>query len=121
MNALIIVCRVYVFIVRRLGLSPLNINRDALLLCNGMDWFADSLLTMILIGMGAFGVLFISVAFYAVFKALRQAPMGPKEMGEVMKEIVRDIIKVRCPYCGNLYNETLEKCPTCGANHPKVQ
>lgn len=81
-----------------------------------MDWFADSLLTMMLIGMGAFGVLFISVAFYAVFRALRHAPMGPKEKG-----VVREIIKVRCPYCGNLYDETLEKCSTCGARHPKVQ
>ncbi len=81
-----------------------------------MDWFADSLLTLILIGVGAFGVLFVSVAFYAVFKALRHAPMGSRE-----KEIVREVIKVRCPYCGNLYDETLEKCSTCGASHPKVQ
>jgi hypothetical protein len=88
-----------------------------------MDWFADSLLTMVLIGMAAFGVLFVSVAFYAVFKALRHMPMGPKGKGEVVKEkeVVMQIIKVRCPYCGNLYDETLEKCSTCGANHPKVQ
>jgi hypothetical protein len=88
-----------------------------------MDWFSDPLLTMILIGMAAFSVLFISVAFYAVFKVLRHMPMGPKEKNEVVKEkeVVRQIIKVRCPYCGNLYDETLEKCSTCGANHPKVQ
>ncbi len=88
-----------------------------------MDWFSDPFLTMIFVGMAAFGVLFISVAFYAVFKALHNAPMGPKEKGDVVKEreIVKQIIKVRCPYCGNLYDETLEKCSTCGANHPKVQ
>jgi hypothetical protein len=80
-------------------------------------------MTMILIGMAAFGVLFFSVAFYAIFKALRHMPMSPKGKGEVVKEkeVVREIIKVRCPYCQNLYDETLERCTHCGANHPKVQ
>jgi hypothetical protein len=27
------------------------------------------------------------------------------------------IFKVRCSYCGSLYEETLDKCPYCGA-HP---
>jgi len=31
---------------------------------------------------------------------------------EIEKEI---IIKVRCSYCHNLYNEFLDKCPHCGA------
>ena len=34
------------------------------------------------------------------------------------KEIIREkevIIKIRCPYCKNLYPETLDKCPHCGA------
>jgi hypothetical protein len=34
------------------------------------------------------------------------------------KEIVREkevIIKIRCPYCGTLYDETLDKCTHCGA------
>lgn len=33
------------------------------------------------------------------------------------KEIIRErevIIKMRCPYCNNLYDETLDKCPHCG-------
>jgi len=33
------------------------------------------------------------------------------------KEIIREsqvIVKVRCPYCANLYDETLDKCPYCG-------
>ena len=33
------------------------------------------------------------------------------------KEIIKEkevIIKVRCPYCGRLYNETLDVCPYCG-------
>jgi len=34
------------------------------------------------------------------------------------KEIIREkevVVKMRCPYCQNTYNETLDKCPTCGA------
>jgi len=33
------------------------------------------------------------------------------------KETIREkevIIKIRCPYCHNLYDETLDKCPHCG-------
>ncbi len=36
----------------------------------------------------------------------------------VTKEIIKEkqvIVKIRCPYCKNLYEETLDKCPHCGA------
>jgi RNA polymerase subunit RPABC4/transcription elongation factor Spt4 len=33
---------------------------------------------------------------------------------EIMKE-KEVIVKIRCAYCNNLYNETLDKCPHCGA------
>jgi len=36
----------------------------------------------------------------------------------VEKMITKEVIvKVRCPYCSNLYDETLDKCPHCGAKH----
>jgi hypothetical protein len=28
--------------------------------------------------------------------------------------IVREVVKIRCPYCGGLYNEVNDKCPYCG-------
>jgi DNA-directed RNA polymerase subunit RPC12/RpoP len=31
------------------------------------------------------------------------------------KEVIREVIKIRCPYCGSLYDESLTACPTCGA------
>jgi len=31
------------------------------------------------------------------------------------KVIVREIVKVRCKYCGNLFDATPGKCPNCGA------
>jgi DNA-directed RNA polymerase subunit RPC12/RpoP len=36
----------------------------------------------------------------------------------VAKEIIKEkqvIVKMRCQYCKNLYEETLDKCPYCGA------
>jgi len=30
--------------------------------------------------------------------------------------IIKEIVKVRCPYCGKLYGESLDKCPYCGAS-----
>jgi uncharacterized membrane protein len=34
------------------------------------------------------------------------------------KEIIREIVKIRCPYCGELYDEKLDKCPNCGGKKP---
>jgi len=32
-----------------------------------------------------------------------------------VKEIIKEVIvKIRCDYCGNLFNEALDRCPTCG-------
>lgn len=31
------------------------------------------------------------------------------------KVVIREIVKVRCRYCGNLYEQTLDRCPHCGA------
>jgi len=31
------------------------------------------------------------------------------------KEIIREVVKIRCPYCNGLYDETLDTCPHCGA------
>lgn len=29
--------------------------------------------------------------------------------------VLREIVKIRCQYCGKLYDETLNNCPHCGA------
>jgi len=31
------------------------------------------------------------------------------------KEIIKEIIKIKCPYCGALVEQGLDKCPYCGA------
>jgi hypothetical protein len=30
------------------------------------------------------------------------------------REIIRGIVKIRCPYCGNTYDEKEDVCPYCG-------
>ena len=30
-------------------------------------------------------------------------------------------MKIQCDYCGNTYEDTLEKCPSCGAPNPSHQ
>jgi hypothetical protein len=40
-------------------------------------------------------------------------------IAESVREIIKEktvIVKVRCPYCANLYDEALDKCPHCGGH-----
>jgi hypothetical protein len=77
-----------------------------------------------------FGVVFFMIfAFVVVFwiifivRMIRgrgelQMHVGPGNSSVVKeKEIIREIVKIRCSYCGNLYDETLDKCPHCGAKN----
>lgn len=34
------------------------------------------------------------------------------------REMIREIVKIRCPYCGHLYEEKLDRCPHCGGKKP---
>jgi rubrerythrin len=34
------------------------------------------------------------------------------------REIIREVVKIRCQYCGNTYDETLDECPHCGGKRP---
>lgn len=43
----------------------------------------------------------------------RAAPPMPPPT--VVREIVREVVKVRCRYCGNLMEEAADRCPFCGA------
>jgi len=41
-----------------------------------------------------------------------QPPKGASVIRE--REVIRQIVKIRCPYCGKLYDETYDNCPHCG-------
>jgi rRNA maturation endonuclease Nob1 len=52
----------------------------------------------------------------------RPAPNPPlleTQQQPIREEIVKKevIVKVRCSYCDNQFDETLDKCPHCGAKH----
>lgn len=42
-----------------------------------------------------------------------QLPSASPVVREVIQKEV--VVKIRCSYCGTLYDETLDKCPNCGA------
>jgi uncharacterized membrane protein len=46
-------------------------------------------------------------------QAQRQ-PSAQTEPATKEREIIREIVKIRCPYCGNLYDEKEDKCPCYG-------
>jgi len=69
----------------------------------------------------ALGIGFTILFFWRMIKAGRtfdQMASGAQPVQPVAreKEIIREVIKIRCPYCGNLYDENQTKCPNCGAN-----
>jgi len=70
--------------------------------------------------------LIFTVLFFVVF-IIRTIKAGGKFQEEATseiqpivkeKEIIREIVKIRCPYCGNLYDEKLDTCPYCGGKKP---
>jgi len=56
---------------------------------------------------------------HMALKGRREMPQVKEEQIPVIvkeKEVIREIVKVRCHHCGTLYLETLDKCPNCGAS-----
>ncbi len=49
----------------------------------------------------------------ARLNALGSSSAAPAK--ETVREIVRVIVRVPCPYCGSLMDETALRCPVCGA------
>lgn len=52
-------------------------------------------------------------------KPLPNPPPPETQQQTVREEVVKKevIVKVKCSYCGGQYDETLDKCPNCGAIH----
>jgi len=56
---------------------------------------------------------------HMALKGIREIPQVKEEQTPAIikeKEVIREIVKVRCRHCGTLYVETLDKCPNCGAS-----
>jgi len=53
--------------------------------------------------------------FLRIFRRPPGAQSTEEEAAVVKeREIIREIVKIRCPYCNNLYDEKYDKCPHCG-------
>jgi len=64
-------------------------------------------------------VIILILSVLATFLRIFRRPRGiqsTEEGAAVVKEreIIREIVKIRCPYCNNLYDEKYDKCPHCG-------
>jgi DNA-directed RNA polymerase subunit RPC12/RpoP len=69
----------------------------------------------------AFFIILIIIFLSALTTFLRilrrpHETQSTEERATVVKEreIIREIVKIRCPYCNNLYDEKYDKCPNCG-------
>jgi len=68
--------------------------------------------------MSSFMALFLVFFFIVLFISILRLVFGRKseETPTIVKEreIIREIVKIRCPYCNNLYEEKYDRCPHCG-------
>ena len=63
--------------------------------------------------------LAIFFGVFATFMRFFQKPLETQSSGEETapikeRETIREIVKIRCSYCHNLYDEKYDKCPHCG-------
>jgi uncharacterized membrane protein len=72
-----------------------------------------------------FVVVFIMIFLTVILSFLRmmkssgqKQTLSENQPAMKEREVIREIIKIRCPYCGNLYEEKEDKCPYCGARKP---
>ena len=59
-------------------------------------------------------VVSVIINFYRILKRPTHPPEEEPQTIVKEREIIREIVKIRCPYCNNLYDEKYDKCPNCG-------
>ena len=63
----------------------------------------------------AFDVLDPDAWASSIAEARREAPAFPPGTVPVVQTIEREVVKIRCRFCGQLGNEVNGRCPACGA------
>ena len=61
-----------------------------------------------------FIIVSVIINFYRMLKRPAQSPSEESQTVIKEREIIKEIVKIRCPYCNNLYDEKYDKCPHCG-------
>ena len=80
-------------------------------------------LSFIFLALGIVLIIIIALLVVRAFRSRRDMPQSRQPLDTqqqvVGKEMAKKevIVKVRCSYCGNQFDETLDKCPYCGAKH----
>lgn len=76
-----------------------------------------SLFWIVFIIVFALIVAFFVLVFWGIIKSAKTQRQKSSEPQPTVKEkeIIREVIKIRCSYCGNLYDENDDKCPYCDA------
>ena len=80
-------------------------------------------LSFIFLAIGIVLIIIIALLVVRAFRSRRDMPQSRQPLDTqqqvVGKEMAKKevIVKVRCSYCGNQFDETLDKCPYCGAKH----
>jgi len=80
------------------------------------DFFSSFTLFQIL-----FVIVFLLAVFTIIYRIIKGRNPEQKEIVPTVikeREIIKEIVKIRCSYCNNLYNETEDKCPNCGGKKP---
>jgi len=75
----------------------------------------DSFFTLFFVLFVIILILSVVTTLLRIFRRARETELT-EEGATVVKEreIIREIVKIRCPYCNNLYDEKYDKCPHCG-------
>ena len=61
-----------------------------------------------------FIIVTIVINFYRLLKRPTRTPSEESSTVVKEREIIKEIVKIRCSYLGNLYDEKYDKCPHCG-------
>jgi flagellar basal body-associated protein FliL len=77
----------------------------------------DLLFWVLFIVVAVFIILSFVFRFWRMMKFGRAQDQASSEAQSAVreKEIIREVVKIRCSYCGNLYDDSMDKCPYCGA------
>ena len=77
-----------------------------------------TLFTIVFVVIFVLVILTFALSFWRSLKyrgAEDQVVNQQEQPPETPKEVIREVVKIRCPYCGGLYDEDENKCPNCGA------
>lgn len=81
-----------------------------------LPMFPDPLFELFFILSFVLVAVFFVAMIIRMFRWGRNAVPSASDSQALVKEreIIREVVKIRCPYCGNLYDETEDRCPHCG-------